>query len=119
MIEGSAAANWQGASSAHILSPDELNVGRALGDVLTIKMQNHTDSSRMRVRYTTIGNPGWTDAKSVCFDVRPPDDDDTLYTLRFGLGPQDRLKRFRIDFSADGKPVTGTCRIDYIRLSNR
>ena len=107
------------ASSAHILSPDNLNVGRSAGDVLAIKMQNHTNSRRMRVRYTTLVNPDWSDAKSVSFDVRPSDEDDTLYTLRFGLGPQDRLKRFCLDFSADGTPVTGTCRIDYIRLSSR
>ena len=107
------------ASSAFIASPDDLNVGRASGDVLTVKMQNHTNSTRMRVRHTTVASPRWDDAKSVCFDVRPSDDDDTIYTLRLGLGEKDRLKRFCIEFSADDKPVTDTCRIDYIRLTNR
>ena len=98
------------------MTPDDLDVGIVFSpercNVIRLKLQNHTDSRRMRLWWQTYQSPVWTEANSVAFDVRPHDVDDSLYIVpvpRAGL-----IKRLKLAFSADGEPVTGTCRIDYI-----
>ena len=103
------------AASAHILSPDDLGVSSEQADTLVIRLQNHTDSTRMRVSFTTAAAPEWARAQTCSFDVTPKDEADTVY--RVPLHWKGALKQLRIDFAASGRPVTGTCRIDYIGLS--
>ena len=104
-------------ADACIVTPDEMDVGvecsAARANALRIKMQNHTDSTRMRLWWQTNGvSPAWEEKNSVAFDVNPLDDRDTIYTV--ALPPVGNLKQLKLSFSADGKKVTGTCRIDYI-----
>jgi hypothetical protein len=100
--------------SAHILSPDKLD---AQANTFAIKFQNHTNARKMKLSYTTIDEPDFKDAKTSTFDVIPNDLNDTLYHIP--LQAKSPIKQMRLDFSGDGKPITGTCRIDYIWLGNR
>ena len=50
----------------------------------------------------------------MAFEVKPMDDGDSVYEVK--MPPAGRLKQLRIDFSADGETISGTCRIDYIWL---
>ena len=99
-----------------IVSPDDLDVGIIFSpercNVIRLKLQNHTDSRRMRLWWQTYQTPAWTEANSVAFDVKPHDADDSLYAVPVPRAGQ--IKRLKLAFSADGGPVTGTCRIDYI-----
>ena len=53
-------------------------------------------------------------ARSVAFDVTPLDADDRVYTVP--LPRTGAVKQLKLAFSADGAPVTGTVRLDYIWL---
>ena len=104
------------AVGACLVSPGDRDTGVAFtpdrANAVRIKMMNHTDSGKMRLWWQTDGTPEWKEANSVAFDVKPQDVDDAVYTV-----PMPRIggvKQFRLSFSADGSPVTGTCRIDYI-----
>ena len=106
----------QNAAGACLVSPDDRDTGIMFnGDranAVRVKMMNHTDSARMRLWWQTDAAPEWKEANSVAFGVKPQDADDAVYTVpmpRIGV-----VKQFRLSFSADGSPVTGTCRIDYI-----
>ena len=86
-------------------------------NAMRIKMQNHTDSKRMRLWWQTNSSaPSWEEKNTIAFDVTAMDDDDTIYTV--SLPPIGNLKQLKLAFSADGKKVTGTCRIDYIWLGS-
>jgi len=108
----------KGSATAALVTPDDRDVGvqfaPATCNALRVKMQNHTDSARMRLSWQTSQDPTWSPAKSVAFAVTPQDADDAVYTVP--LPAAGSIKRLRLSFSADGKPVTGTCRIDYIWL---
>ena len=106
----------QNAAGACLVSPDDrdtgisFDVGRA--NAVRLKMQNRTNSGKMRLWWQTDGTPEWKEENSAVFAVKPQDEDDAIYTV-----PMPRIggvKQFRLSFSADGSPVTGTCRIDYI-----
>ena len=106
----------QDAAGACLVTPDNRDTGitfsRDRADAIRIKMQNRTNSRRMRIWWQTDSSPEWDEAKSVVFDVKPQDTDDTVYTARIPrIGG---VKQLRLSFSADASPVTGTCRIDYI-----
>ncbi|MBR4170983.1 MAG: right-handed parallel beta-helix repeat-containing protein [Kiritimatiellae bacterium] len=106
-------------AEAYLITPDEMDVGVICGgnraNTLRIKMQNHTSSHRMRLWWQTNNRePAWEEKNTVTFDVKPMDNDDTVYTVE--LPPVGNLKQLKLAFSADGEKVTGTCRIDYIWL---
>jgi hypothetical protein len=69
----------------------------------------------MRVRFTTEADGVWDDAKSQSFAVVADDNDPRTYTIGLSSLPawQGRLRQLRLDL-ATGKPLTGTCRFDYI-----
>ena len=107
-------------ADACLVTPDEKNVGVICGatraNAMRIKMQNHTASRRMRLWWKTDAgeDAAWNEKRSVCFDVKPMDDDDTVYAVplpRIG-----NIRQLKLSFSADGGKLTGTCRIDYIWL---
>ena len=81
-------------------------------NALRIRMQNGTDSRRMRVWWQTCREPTWDLARSVAFDVTPRDVDDAVYTVP--MPEAGAVKQMKIAFSSDGEPVTGTVRLDYI-----
>jgi hypothetical protein len=79
-------------------------------------MHNATDSSQVRLAYTTADSPGWSEDKVAIMEIRPRDRDDAVYELELPFAGV--LKQFRLEFGDKGKRATGTCRIDYVRLSN-
>ncbi len=106
----------QNAAGACIVTPADRDTGISFGgdraNAVRVKMMNHTDSAKMRLWWQTDAVPEWKEECSVAFDVKPHDTDDAVYTVPVpSIGV---AKQLRISFSADGSPVTGTCRIDYI-----
>lgn len=103
---------------ACMVTPDERDVGVAFRadrvNTMRVRMQNHTDSIRMRLYWQTPDSPRWTDANSVAFEVKSMDSDDTVYSVP--VPPAGDIKQLKLAFSADSRPVTGTVRIDYIWL---
>jgi hypothetical protein len=71
----------------------------------------------MRLKFTTEADPGWDDAKSRAFSVVGNDNDCRTYSLDLSTIPawKGRLRQLRLDL-ATGKPLTGTCRFDYILI---
>ena len=108
------------AKNAHILSEEGLGLKCDECPVLSIRMQNHTPSKRMKVIFTTDSSAEWNNANAMEFDVVPNDNDDTLYQIRMDgcAGWKGTVRQLRIDFSADETPITGTVRIDYIWLGS-
>ncbi|MBQ7189194.1 MAG: right-handed parallel beta-helix repeat-containing protein [Kiritimatiellae bacterium] len=109
----------QDTAEACLVTPDEVDVGVQCNGVranaMRIRMQNHTSSRRMRLWWQTNSRePAWEEKNTVAFDVKPMEDDDTVYTV--ALPPVGNLKQLKLAFSAEGEKVTGTCRIDYIWL---
>ncbi len=100
------------APKARLLSPDNLGLALDGSQSLVLRLQNHTNSKRMRLSFTTGQNQDWARARTVDFDVVPQDEADTVY--RIPLPGSGVVRRFRLDFSADATPVTGTCRLDYV-----
>lgn len=101
-----------------LLSPDQLGADLARARSVCLRFQNHTPATRMRLSFTTAADPAWDPRKSQAFDVTPNDTAPRVYAVDLSKAPgwTGRLKQLRLDFS-DGAPVTGTCRIDYLRLS--
>ena len=81
-----------------------------------IKMQNRTNSRRMRLWWQKGAELTWDEKDSVAFDVKPMDNDDSVYEAT--LPHVGAVRRLKLSFSADGENTTGTCRIDYIWLGN-
>ncbi len=100
------------APQPRLFSPDNLGLALDGTQSLVLRLQNHTDSKRMRLSFTTEQNPDWAQTRTCAFAVVPNDEADTIY--RIPLPGTGVVKQFRLDFSADGTPVRGTCRIDYI-----
>jgi hypothetical protein len=108
------------APDAHLLSPDALGVDLDANGVVALRFQNHTPAARMRLRFTTKDAPTWEAKLGQAFEVTPNDTDARLYTvdMRGAAGWSGKLKQLRLDF-ADGAPLTGTCRIDYIWIGRQ
>jgi hypothetical protein len=106
-------------TDAHLLSPDDLAL--ALGDhtSIAIRFQNSTPATSMRFAFTTDTETAWSDANSKSFQVVPNDNGPRTYVVDMSTVPawRGKLKQLRLDIGT-GKPVTGTCRIDYIRIDN-
>jgi len=105
----------ENAPDAHLLSPDALDVDLDGNQVVAIRFQNHTPAARMRFRFTTKDAPTWESNLMQTFAVTPNDNAARLYKIDMRRSPgwRGKLKQLRLDF-ADGAPLTGTCRIDYI-----
>ena len=108
----------KGSGRAALVSPCDRDLGVAFSasraNAARIRMQNHTTSRRMRLWWQTDAAPAWDAARSVAFDVTPLDADDRVYTVP--LPRTGAVKQLKLAFSADGAPVTGTVRLDYIWL---
>ena len=106
----------KGSAGAALVSPRDRRLGvtfrNGQANALRIRMQNGTDSRRMRVWWQTCREPTWDLARSVAFDVTPRDVDDAVYTVP--MPEAGAVKQMKIAFSSDGEPVTGTVRLDYI-----
>lgn len=102
-------------SDAHLLSPDRLGLELTGKETVTIRFQNHTPATRMRLRFTTAADSVWDAAKSLSFPVTPDDNGCRTYCLDMSAVPawKGQLKQVRLDL-AIGEPLTGTCRFDYV-----
>ena len=100
---------------AHLLSADHLGIALTGKETITLRFQNHTPATEMRLKFTTEADPVWNDAKSRAFPVVANDNDSRTYSLDLSAidAWQGRLRQLRLDL-ATGKPLTGTCRFDYI-----
>ena len=105
---------------ARLVSPDKLGISLTNHDEITIRFQNHTRARQMRLRFVTDADSNWDDPKSILFEVRPDDPDFHTYTLSMRGVPtwKGTLRRMRLDL-ADGTPLTGTCRFDYVWIGSR
>ena len=105
---------------AHLLSPDALGLDLGKNGLFAILFQNHTPAARMRLRFTTKTAPTWEANLGQSLAVTPNDTEARLYTLdmRAAAGWSGKLKQLRLDF-ADGSPLTGTCRIDYMWIGKQ
>ncbi len=110
----------ESAYDAHLLSPDALGVDLGANGLVALRFQNHTPATRMRLRFTTKGAPAWDAKLGQAFAVTPNDTVARLYTvdMRGADGWSGTLKQLRLDI-ADGEPLTGTCRIDYIWIGRQ
>ncbi len=106
-------------TNAHLLSPDAPAVDLDTCKSITICFQNHTPATQMRFAFTTDADPAWSEANSKSFAVVPNDNGSRAYVVDLSTVPAwtGKLKQLRLDL-ATGTPVTGTCRIDYIRIDN-
>jgi hypothetical protein len=102
-------------SDAHLLSADHLGIDLTGKESITIRFQNHTPATEMRLKFTTEADGVWDDAKSRTFPVVAHDNASRTYTLDLSAIPawKGRLRQLRLDL-ASGRPLTGTCRFDYI-----
>jgi hypothetical protein len=100
---------------AHLLSADHLGIALTGKETITFRFQNHTPATEMRLKFTTDADPLWNDAKSRTFAVVANDNDCRTYSLNLSslAAWKGRLRQLRLDL-ATGKPLTGTCRFDYI-----
>ena len=101
------------AKEPHLLSADHLGVPLAAGacDAAVLRLQNHTNAKRMRLSFMTETDATW---QTRDFDVVPDDLEDRIYVVP--LASTGTLRQMKLDFTVDGVPVTGTCRLDYIWL---
>lgn len=102
-------------SCARICSPPAIGVSSESCSHVRIRLNNHTSSRLMRILYTTKDRPCFSCDRSVVFPVEPYSVRDAVCVVPIAFDGE--LDRLRIDFSADGSSVNGTCRIDYIALS--
>lgn len=97
---------------ASLSSPDGLDLPVAPDTCVVLRLQNHTPAAAMRLSFTTTERPLFTEADTRVFPVNPNDVSDTVYVVP--LKTTGTLQQLRLDFSADGRPVTGTVRLDYV-----
>ncbi|MBM3499455.1 MAG: hypothetical protein FJX74_12385, partial [Armatimonadetes bacterium] len=110
----------ENSTDAYVQSADDVGVDLSRNQVVTIRFQNHTPATRMRFRFTTAASPAWEGVNSQTFDVVPNDTGPRVYTVDMSDVPgwSGRLRQLRLDLS-DGVNLTGTCRIDYVRIGSR
>lgn len=103
---------------AHLLSPDHLGLDIGEQETVTIRVQNHTPTTTMRLMFITEEDTAWEERKGRTFEVAPEDGGPRTYDLPMAgvSGWKGRLRQLRLDL-ATGTPLTGTCRLDYIRIS--
>lgn len=106
-------------TSAHLLSPEDLAVDVTRHKTITLRFQNHTPATRMRFAFTTQAAPAWSDANRASFEAVANDSGPRTYAVDLSTVPgwTGVLKQLRLDL-ATGSPLTGTCRIDYIRIDS-
>jgi hypothetical protein len=109
----------ENSSAARLTSPDALGFDLTGDNIVSLRFQNHTPATTMRLRFTTEAESNWDDGKSVVFPVTANDNGFSTYTLDAAKIPnwKGRLKQLRLEMAA-GQPLTGTVRIDYIWIGN-
>jgi hypothetical protein len=100
---------------AHLLSADDLGLPLTGNSSISIRLQNHTPATAMRIAFTTEDSPAWQEPNRQSFALVPDDNAPRVYTVDMAAVPgwQGKLKQLRLEF-ATGEPITGTCRIDYV-----
>ena len=107
-----------GSADAHLLSADHLAVDLTGRETVTLRFQNHTPATQMRLRFTTEAEGAWDEARSCRFAVVANDQGCRTYELDMSSVPawKGRLKQIRLEV-ATGEPLTGTCRFDYLWIT--
>jgi len=105
-------------SDARLLSPDRLGLELTGQETVSMRFQNHTPATEMRLRFTTEADADWDDAKSRAFPVVADDNGCRTYDRNMSAVPawKGRLKQLRLDL-ATGEGLTGTCRFDYVWIT--
>ena len=106
---------------ACLISPDDLKIDTEANGRIVLRLQNHTTSDSMRICFTTADAREWDTSRSKTFKVTANDNQQRLYAVDMNgvTGWTGAIERIRLDFSADGTPVTGTCRLDYIWIGQQ
>ena len=106
-------------SDASLLSPDHLGIDLTGHETITFRFQNHTPATEMRLNFTTEADGVWSDTKSLAFTVTANDNGSRTCSLDMSSVPawKGRLRQMRLDL-ATGKPLTGTCRFDYVWIGS-
>lgn len=109
----------ENAPYAQLLSANQLDVGIQRHKTVRLRLQNHTSATRMTLRFITKASPFWAEANSKSFTVTPNDNELRDYAVDMSTLPgwTGKLKQLRLDLTG-GKPATGTCRLDYIRIDD-
>jgi hypothetical protein len=96
-----------------------LNVQLSQDKTIRLRFQNHTSATHMRFQFITDADSAWDEEKSRSFEVVANDNGPREYLVDMSRvrGWNGVLKQLRFDL-ADGSMITGTCRIDYIRIDN-
>ena len=97
---------------AALTSPDGLDLPVGEDACVVLRLQNHTPSTAMRLAFTTTAEPLFTETNARDFAVKPDDVEDTVYVVP--LKTNGTLQQLKLSFSADGRPVSGTVRVDYV-----
>jgi len=102
------------AKEAKLLSPKNLKLTAGKKSVIEIRMQNQTAAKKMKFSFSTSGDVDW---KSVAFDVVPQDKQVRVYLIDLSKVPDwsGTIHQLRLEPGA-GTKVTGTMRIDYVRV---
>lgn len=105
-------------ADASLLSADDLGIELTGRETVTLRFQNHTPATQMRLRFTTEADGAWDNAKSRDFAVVANDEGCRTYDLDMSTVPawKGRLKQIRLEL-ATGEPLTGTCRFDYLWIT--
>jgi hypothetical protein len=108
----------ENAPDAKLISPDHLDVALRRGQSVQVRCQNHTPATRMILRFTTVTDANWDEAKSIGLPVTPNDTTTRAYTVRMADTPgwTGTLKQLRLELTG-GQPVTGTVRVDSLRIT--
>lgn len=107
------------APDAHLLSADNLDMTISEHKIIRLRLQNHTNASRMAIRFTTAADGEWDDGKCRDFEVTPNDSEPREYVVDMSQVPEwtGILRQLKLELTT-GAPATGTCRIDYIRIDD-
>ena len=106
-------------TNACLLSPEDLSLDISKHKTITVRFHNHTPAASMRFSFTTEASPDWNEANGQFFEVTPNDNGPREYAADMSKAPgwKGKLKQLRFDF-ATGAALTGTCRIDYVRIDS-
>ena len=109
----------ENAPNAHLLSADNLNVPLKRHKTVRLRLQNHTPTTHMTLRFITDTDSTWSEAKSKSFAVTANDNGlrDHAVDMSALPGWTGNLRQLRLDLTG-GDSAAGTCRIDYIWIDD-
>ena len=109
----------ENSTKARLISADRLDVDIATRKTVCVRMQNSTSAKRMTLAFTAQTAPALKGGNRVTFEVVPNDREEREYFVDFARVAEwtGRLQSLTLELT-DGTAVTGTCRIDAIRIGD-